>query len=163
MTIYLDVVFFLNFFFDFLLLLTVNNTLRRNSSLKRLFLGALIGSLTIFLFFISMTSLVLFLIKVLSSILMCVVSFGLKDRRYTIQNLSYFYMTSTVLGGFLYFLQLSFSEQQNGLIFTYDNISISYVFLVIISPIMLYIYIKQRREVSHYERFYEVKIFFFVF
>ncbi len=160
MTIYLDVVFFLNFFFDFLLLLTVNNTLRRNSSLKRLFLGALIGSLTIFLLFISMTSLVLFLIKILISILMCVASFGLKDRRYTIQNLSYFYMTSTVLGGFLYFLQLSFSENQNGLIFTYDQVSISYVFLVIISPIMLYIYIKQRREVSHYERFYEVKIFF---
>ena len=65
MTIYLDLVFLLNLFFDFLLLLTVNNTLRRNASLKRIFLGSLIGSLTILLLFLPMPNTFLFLFKIL--------------------------------------------------------------------------------------------------
>ena len=69
-------------------------------------------------------------------------------------------MTSTVLGGFLYFLNLTFSESHYGLIFTYDTISVNYLFLVIFSPIMLYIYIKQRREVNQYAKYYPVTIYF---
>jgi len=91
---------------------------------------------------------------------MCIASFGLKDKKYTIQNVSYFYMTSTVLGGFLYFLNLNFSESQVGLIFTYNKISINYIFLVIISPIMLYIYFKQLRETKNYQSYYEITIHF---
>lgn len=160
MTIYLDLVFFLNFFFDFLLLLTVNNTLRRNISLKRLFLGAMIGSLTTLTLFLNISSLVLFLLKVVLSFIMCIAAFGLKDKKYTIQNVSYLYMTSTVLGGFLYFLNLTFSESNYGFIFTYNEISVNYLFLVIISPIMLYIYVKQRRSINHYSNYYPVTIHF---
>ena len=119
MTVYVDLVFFLNLFFDFLLLLTVNNTLKRNTSLKRIFLGALVGSITIFTLFLSISSILLFLFKIVLSILMCTISFGIKDKKYVIQNLSYFYMTSTVLGGFLYFLNLTFAESHYGLIFSY--------------------------------------------
>ena len=89
---------------------------------------------------------------------MVIVTFGLKDKKYTIQNLSYLYMTSTVLGGFLYFLNLSFSESNNGLIFSYNKISINYVFLVIFSPIMLYIYKKEKIEMQEYDEYYTVKI-----
>ncbi len=160
MTIYLDLVFLLNLFFDFLLLLTVNNTLRRNASLKRLGLGGFFGSFTLFTLFIPMNTLTLFLVKIVISFFMCGISFGLKDKKYTISNLSYFYMTSTVLGGFLYFLNLNFSENQNGFVFSYDTISVNYLFIVIISPIMLYIYYKQRMSMNHYQNFYEVKIFF---
>ena len=160
MTIYIDLVFFLNFFFDFVLLLTVNNTLKRNASLKRLFLGSVVGSITFFSLFLPFSSFLLFLLKILLSFLMCIVSFGLKDKKYLFQNLSYLYMTSTVLGGFLYFLNLSFNETHYGLIFTYDTISINYLFLVIFSPIMLYIYVKQRREVNHYDKYYSITIHF---
>lgn len=160
MTIYLDLLFLLNFFFDFVLLLTVNNTLKRNRTLKRIFLGAFIGSLTIIFLFLPVSSLVLFLIKVVLAFAMCLVTFGFHDKKYVIQNVSYLYMTSTVLGGFLYFLNLSFSENHYGLIFTYQTISINYIFLVIFSPIMLYIYVKQRREVNHYAKYYPVTIYF---
>lgn len=160
MTLYLDLIFLLNLFFDFLLLLTVNNTLKRNAKLKRLFLGSFIGSITIFTLFLSFNTLTLFLFKIIISFLMCIASFGLKDKKYTIQNVSYFYMTSTVLGGFLYFLNLNFSESQVGLIFTYNKISINYIFLVIISPIMLYIYFKQLRETKNYQSYYEITIHF---
>lgn len=158
MTIYVDLVFFLNFFFDFLLLLTVNNTLKRNIPLKRIFLGALIGSLTIFLLFLNLSSFLLFLLKIIIAFIMCIVAFGLKDKAYLIQNISYFYMTSTVLGGFLYFLNLTFQETHNGLIFSYNTLSVNYLFLVISSPIILFIYIRQRKEMAHYQNFYPLTI-----
>ena len=160
MTIYIDLVFFLNFFFDFVLLLTVNNTLKRNVSLKRIFLGSVIGSITILFLFLPISSFLLFIIKILLGFLMCIVSFGIKDRKYLLQNVSYLYMTSTVLGGFLYFLNLTFSESHYGLIFAYDTISVNYLFLVIFSPIMLYIYVKQRREANQYAKYYPVTIYF---
>ena len=86
------------------------------------------------------------------------ISFGIKDKNYLIQNLIYLYMTSTVLGGFLYFLNLNFSESQDGLIFTYSEISINYLFLVITSPIMLYIYVKEQRKGKQYQHYYQVLI-----
>ena len=43
MKIYLDVIALLNFLMDFLLLITVNYTLKRNSSWKKLGLGAFLG------------------------------------------------------------------------------------------------------------------------
>ena len=91
---------------------------------------------------------------------MCLTAFGFKDSKYVIQNMTYFYMTSVVLGGFLYFLNLEFSESQMGLVFTYQNYSIPYLVLVIISPVMLYIYYKERKEIHHYEQFYSVIITF---
>ena len=69
MKIYVDLVLFLNFFFDFLLLLATSLILRRNVNIKRILLGALIGSLSIFLLFVSINSFTLFLIKILISIL----------------------------------------------------------------------------------------------
>jgi len=160
MTIYLDLVFLLNLWFDFTLLLTVNNTLKRNSSIKRLILGAFIGSLTIFTLFLPLSNITLFLLKIALGFLMCIISFGIKDKNYTFQNVAYLYMTSTVLGGFLYFLNLSFSESHYGLVFTYDTISINYIFLVIFSPIMLYIYVKQRKSIKHYNQYYEAIVHF---
>ena len=157
MTIYLDVLFILNLFFDFILLLTVNNTLKRNAKLKRIFFGSFLGSLSIFTLFIPISSFLLFFLKIFLGLLMCIITFGLKDKKYTIENVSYLYMTSTILGGFVYFLNLSFSESHYNLIFTYDTISINYLFLVIISPIMLYIYVKQRKE-FHYQNYYQVTL-----
>lgn len=160
MTIYLDALFFLNFFFDFLLLLTVSITLKRNVKLKRVFLGSLIGSISIFILFFDFNNITLFIFKIILSFIMIVLTFGLKDRKCFISNLAYFYMTSVVLGGFLYFLNLSFRENVSGLVFIYDDVSINYLFLIIISPIILYIYYRQRREVSFYNKIVPVTFSF---
>ncbi len=160
MTIYIDLIFLLNLFFDFLLLLTVNNTLKRNSSLKRLVLGAVFGAITILALFIPFNTITLFLFKVVVSFIMCITAFGLKDKKYTIQNLSYLYMTSTVLGGFLYFLNLNFAEEQKGLVFSYNKLSVNYIFLVIASPIMLYVYYQQRKDTKKYTSYYTIKVKF---
>ena len=148
MKIYLDLIFFLNLIFDFLLLLTVKIVLKRNTSLKRIFLGALLGSFSILLLFLSISSLELFLFKIIISILMIIISFGYKDKEYFFKNIIYLYFSSIILGGFLYFLNITFSYKNNGIIFFNNGFSINVIFLIIISPIILYFYIKQNKSLK---------------
>ena len=86
MKIYVDLIIFLNFMFDFILLLVTNIILKRGTSLKRIILGALVGSLTIVVLFIPFTTSTLFLLKVLLSILSILITFGYKDLKYFLIN-----------------------------------------------------------------------------
>lgn len=149
MKLYLDLIFFLNFGFDFLLLLTVSVLLKRNVSYKRIFLGAFLGALSIFCLFIEISSLELFLIKIFIGILMILVTFSFKNIEYFLKNMGYFYMSSIILGGFLYYLNIEFSYKQDGLIFYHHGLSINVVFLVLFSPIVLYTYVKQNKIVKN--------------
>ena len=75
MKIYIDLVLLLNFGFDLILLFGVAILLRRSTTLKRLIISSLVGSLTIFAMFIEVSSISLFLIKVLISIFMLLIAF----------------------------------------------------------------------------------------
>ena len=154
MKIYVDLVFFINFFFDMLLLLTVNIVLKRNIKFRRVLLGSLIGGLSIFFLFIKLNSITLFLLKVLISIIMLVITFGIKDKTYFIKNFLYLYFVSIVLGGFIYFLNLEFSYKNEGLIFINNGFSINIIILLILSPIILYLYIKQRHDLKIQTNYY---------
>ena len=68
MKIYVDLVLLLNFLFDLILLFGVGIILRRQTTLKKLILGALVGSVTILSMFIEMGSFSLFLLKVVISV-----------------------------------------------------------------------------------------------
>ena len=161
MKIYLDLIMILNFFFDFLLLLSVSIILRRNVSIYKIMLGAFLGGLSILLLFIKMSSLTLFLYKIIISIIMIIVSFGFKNIKYTFKNLLYLYSTSIILGGFLYFLNVEFSYKQEGMIFFHNGLSINFIFLIIFSPIIIYIYIKQGIWLkNNYSNYYKVNLFY---
>ena len=143
MTIYVDGLLFLNFYLDFLLLLTVVVILKRNVKFFRIILGAFVGSLTILVLFFEIGSLELFFIKIYLSFIMCIVCFGYHNLKSFLTNVGCFYMVSILLGGFLYFLNITFSYKQKGLVFFNDGISVNALFLVIVSPVILYFYIKQ--------------------
>ncbi len=145
MKIYVDIVFMINFMFDFLLLLTVNIVLKRNIKLKRIFIGSLIGGLSIFLLFINLNSLELFLFKIIISILMIIITFG---RNNFFKNTLYLYFISIILGGFLYYLNMEFSYKNSGLVFFHNGFSINFILLIVLSPIILYLYIKQTKELK---------------
>ena len=150
----------LNFVFDFLLLLSISILLRRNVSIYKIIGGAFIGGISILFLFIS-NSLLLFIYKVLMSIVMVIVSFGYKDIKYTLKNILYLYMTSIVLGGFLYFLNVEFSYKQYGIIFINNGLSINFIFLIIFSPIIIYIYIKQGLWLkNNYSNYYKISIYY---
>jgi stage II sporulation protein GA (sporulation sigma-E factor processing peptidase) len=159
MKIYLDYIFFINFLFDTLLLLSVSIVLRRNIKIKRILLGAFIGGISIFTLFIKINSLELFLFKIIISIFMVLTTFSFKNIKYTIKNLSYLYMSSMILGGALYFLNIQFSYKQEGLIFYHNGLSINLIFLILFSPIIIYTYIRQAKELKNtYSKYYKVNI-----
>ena len=145
MTVYIDGLLFLNFYLDFLLLLTVVVILKRNVKLFRIILGSFLGSLTILVLFFEIGSLELFFIKIYLSFIMCIVCFGYHNLKSFLINVGCFYMVSILLGGFLYFLNITFSYKNNGLVFFNNGISVNALFLILVSPIVLYFYIKQMK------------------
>ncbi len=160
MKVYVDLVLILNFGFDFLLLFTVALILRRQTDLKRLVLGAVVGSITILSMFIEMSSFSLFLVKIFISILMVFITFGYHNLKYICKNLFYLYTASILLGGCLYLLNLQFSYKNEGLIFYYNGLSINFIILIILSPIILYAYIKQGLELkNNYSNYYNIDIY----
>ena len=160
MKVYLDLVILLNFGFDLLLLFAVAIVLRRSPSLKRLLLGALIGSVTILSMFIELNSFSLFLIKILISVIMVIVTFGFRDLKYTLNNLFYLYTSSILLGGCLYLLNLEFSYKNEGLLFYYNGLSINVIILIILSPVIIYAYVKQAKNLrNNYSNYYNIDIY----
>lgn len=127
MTIYIDLVILLNYFFDFLILLTVNTTLKRNISLKKILFVSLLGELSLLGFLLS-NKYLLILLKLEVSIILNIFTFKYKDIFYTATNILYFYMVSIILGGFIYYLKLN---------------NLSYFFILLLVPLILYLYIKQ--------------------
>lgn len=157
MKIYLDLVFVLNFFFDFLILFGVKQILKENVSLKRLLFGALFGSLTIFFLFIPFNNITLFICKIIMSILIILITFG---KRNFSKNFLYFYLVSVILGGSLYLFDISFTYKNKGIIFFDSGLKINFIVILIVSPIIIYLYIKESRQYRNtYSNIYDVKIY----
>ncbi|MBE6150237.1 MAG: hypothetical protein E7162_00245 [Firmicutes bacterium] len=136
MKVYIDIVFLINVYFDFILLLVTSLILKRNVSLKRIFLGSIVGGFTIVLLFFELNNLLLFIYKIIFSIFMIICTFSYKDFYYFINNLIYLYITSFVLGGFLYLIELEFS--------------ISNMFFIgIFSFIILYFYLRNLNKLKY--------------
>ena len=156
MKVYLDLVFLLNFFFDFLLLYGTSKVLKERFSIKRLILGSIVASLSIFLLFIKLNSVELFCIKVLISIFIILVTFGKNN---FIKNISYFYLLSVILGGCLYLLNVSFTYRNQGILFINNGLSINFVLFLIVSPIIIFCYVKEHILYKNtYGNIYEVLI-----
>ena len=156
MKVYLDLVFLLNFFFDFLLLYGTSKVLKERISIKRLILGSIVASLSIFLLFIKLNSVELFCIKVLISIFIILVTFGKNN---FIKNISYFYLLSVILGGCLYLLNVSFTYRNQGILFINNGLSINFVLFLIVSPIIIFCYVKEHILYKNtYGNIYEVLI-----
>lgn len=150
MIVYIDLVCIINFIYDFLILLTVSFTLKRNRKIYYYILSSLIGVLSIFLLFLKINNIVLFLLKILISVIMIIVAFGYKSIKYTISNIIYFYMTSIILAGFLYLIKGNSS-----------NFNLNYIALLIIGPIILFIYYKINKKLKNtYSDYYKIKIVF---
>lgn len=161
MKIYLDLVFFINFMFDLLLLVTVKIVLKRRTKWYRILLGAFVGALSILFLFIELTSFTLFLLKVIISLFMIGITFGIKSKNDFFKNILYLYFISIILGGFLYYLNLEFSYKNVGLVFFHNGFSINFILLLILSPIILYLYIKQNRDLKIiHNYYYQIEVYY---
>ena len=142
MTIYVDLLFILNFIYDFLLLITVSITLKRNISVKRLLMGALFGAISTFIIFIPINKYILFILKLITSLIMVIITYKFKDIKYFINNIIYLYMCSVILAGFLYFLKIEFNN-------------LSYIISLLIAPLILCLYIKEQKKLKKIVNYYK--------
>ncbi len=158
--IYVDLVIFLNIAMDFLLLLSVSIILKRNIKIYRIILGSIVGGISIIFLFISLNNFLLFIFKLLISILMVIVTFSFKNIKYFINNLLYLYLSSIILGGGLYLIDIQINYHNNGFIFMDSSFSINMVVLLFISPIIIYYYIKSMKKMKNkYNSFYKVDLY----
>lgn len=161
MKIYLDLVFILNFIYDLLLLMTVDLTLKRHTKFRRLVFGAILGALSLAILFFPCGEVILFILKIVTSIFMILIAFGYKNIKYFGTNMMYLYMCSVILGGFLYFLNVEFSYKREGLVFYFDGLSINYILLLIVAPIILFLYVREHKKFkSTYNYNYRISIIF---
>lgn len=160
MSVYIDLVFVLNFFIDFLLLTSVNYILRRNKKWIRFIIGALFGSVTMVILFIPINNIFLLLLKILISIIMIIISFGYNDLKYTFKNILYFYLVSMLLGGGIEFLRNQFMYSNNGLVFIDNGLGFSYVIVFILGIFIFIKYMKSFVELKiNYSNYYRCKIY----
>ena len=143
MKIYIELIFIINFLLDFMILYGVKHLLKRKSNNYRLVLGSLFGSLTLLILFIKVSTIELFILKIILSIFIILISFGIKN---IYQNILYFYLISIIIGGFIYLFDL----QNNKF----------YLFLLIfLTPIFLYLIIKELIQIKiNYKDKYQVTI-----
>ena len=73
---------------------------------------------------------------------MVIITYKFKDIKYFLNNVVYLYMSSVILAGFLYFLKLEFNN-------------LSYILLLCISPIILYLYIKEQNNLKNIVNYYK--------
>lgn len=143
MKVYLDLVFFINFFFDFLILYATKLVLKETTSCKRIVLGSLFGSLTIFLLFLSLSNFWLLLFKLVISIFIILITFGKSN---FFSDFLYFYMISMILGGFLYLCDVNFTYQNQGALFYGAGLGLNLLAIMILAPIFLYFYVKSYKQ-----------------
>ncbi len=159
MTIYIDLVIFINFMFDFNLLLALNILLKRRKKILRIFLGALFGSLSVVLLFFSLNSFILFILKVIISIFMILITFGKTDFPTFKDNLTYLYLLSIILGGTIYLISDQVGYKNSGLFFVSTDYSLNLFIILILTPILLILHIKILHKLkTNYSKYYQVDI-----
>ena len=142
MIIYIDLLIILNFIYDFLILKVVGIVLKRNITNIRFIMSSLVGELSIILL-LNSNYIILIISKLILAIIMNIIAFKFKGVKYLLINLSYFYMISIILGGFIYFLHI------NG---------VNYIIIIFLIPLLLIIYIIQNNLRHNYNNYYDVII-----
>lgn len=159
MKVYLDIIFFINYIYDFIILLSTSIILKRDSKIFRLLLSSLIGTLSLLSLFISFNSITLFLFKILISVIMVIVAFSYKDIIGLFKELYYFYLISILLAGLLFFFKNQFSYN-DGLIF-FNSYKYNLFLGLLLSVVGIFIYMKNIRNLKiNYNRYLKVTIFF---
>lgn len=146
--IYIDYVLLINFFFDFILLVAISILLKNNTSLLKIIMASIFGSLTMFILFIDFNSILFFIVKILFGIIMVIICFSFKSIKYTLNNLFYLIILSIILGGFIYFLNISMGYEHVGLIFFTNGKRFNIIILFILSIFLIYFYIKKTKELK---------------
>lgn len=137
MKVYIEFIFILNLWIDFLLLLSLTLVLKKKTSLKKIIFASTLGSSLSFIFLLKISTNISLLYKFIVSIIMIIISFNFNDLKTFIQDVIYFYLLSIILAGFVYLVRENI---------TIDTFISNFMVLLVVSPLVLYSYIKVAKK-----------------
>lgn len=151
--VYVDILVLEDLLLNYTILLGVGILLNRITNFKKIFLSSVVGLIPLIFLFLNISKILLFLILIIFSLFMSIISFNYKDIIYTIKNIIYMYSISIFLAGSIYLINTNFFYQV-------DNYIISVIILVLLSPIITYIYIKSIHTLkNNYSNYYPIDIY----
>ncbi|NEU29455.1 sigma-E processing peptidase SpoIIGA [bacterium LRH843] len=158
MTIYADVIWFLNLCIDYLLLALTAIVLKRPFNHVRMIIGALFASLIVFFLFTPFASLFYQpLMKGLYSAVIVFIAFGYKRMSYFLQGLLMFYFVTMMTGGGLFALHFFWKTEVDllqGMTATskgYFGSGISWIVVIIGFPLVFW-FAKKRFETIEWKK-----------
>lgn len=152
MKVYIDLVIILNIWIDFLLLLATSLILKRRTSIVRLIVASMVGSLSTFLLFFKVNHYLLIVLKLFISIVMLIISFSFKNIKSLSENIIYFYLVGIILAGFIYLAKSKYNI---------NNFETNFLLLSFITPLSLYVYYKNTKKIdNHYNQLYNVDLYY---
>ncbi|WP_374723332.1 sigma-E processing peptidase SpoIIGA [Calidifontibacillus erzurumensis] len=169
MTVYLDVIWLLNFFFDALLLLLTSLVVKRKVNKWRILLGAFIGSLIVLFYFTPVVSIVAHPVgKLFYSIIIVYAAFGFLKFRYFLKNLITFYFITFMIGGGMlglhYYFQTDIAIVKSVIATKTSGFGdpVSWITVVVGFPLVWYFSKMNMEEIEmtkiHYEQIVDVHI-----
>ena len=116
-------------------------------------LSSVIGTIPLIFLFLNINNICIFLLIFLFSFIMSVIAFNYNDIIYTIKNIIYMYSISIFLAGSIYLINTNLLPQIN-------NNLLNFIILVVLSPIITYIYIKIIKKLkNNYSNYYMIDIY----
>lgn len=152
MKIYLDYVFFINFLFDFILLLGITMVLKRNVTKLRLLSGALFGGLSFFIILLNLSQTSFFFIKMFLALIMILITFSYKNLKYTMNNFIYLIILSVLMGGSLYLVNIEIGYTHVGMLFFANGKSLNLILLIFIGLLITIMYSKYIKKIKREEQ-----------
>ena len=150
MKVYIDLLFLLNVWLDFCLLILVKLVLRRNAKLKNIIIASLIGGLITFIVFLKVKFILITMIKIVLSGLLVIISFGYRDLMYTFKNMAYLFMVGVIFGGIATLLK---NNINNNIVYI--------ICLIIITPLLVQLFNHQNKIIKkQYNLYYQVEVLF---
>ena len=151
--VYIDLVVIEDFVYNYVTLFGVSVLLNRITKLKKIFLASTIGTIPLIFLFINMNKQLTFIISIIFSLIMNLISFSYKNFLYTIKNIFYMYSISIFLAGSIYLINVNIFPK-------IDSYILNVIILLFIAPIITIIYIKSINKIkNNYSNYYKVDIY----
>ena len=151
--IYIDLLFLQDLLINYVILYTTGIILNRITKFKKIFLSSLVGTISLIFLFCNLNNYTIGLISFAFSLIMSIIAFSYKDIIYTIKNAIYMYLISVFLAGSIYLINTNYLPQIN-------NYLLNIIILIILSPVITYIYIKSIDKIKlNRSNYYHVDIY----
>ena len=151
--IYVDLLVFEDLFLNYVIIISTSILLNRITILKKIFLSSVIGTIPLIFLFLNINSIYVFLLNMFFSLVMSIIAFEYRDIIYTIKNTIYMYFISIFLAGSIYLFNTNFLPKIN-------SYFLNFIILVILSPIITYVYIKILKKLkNNYSNYYTIDIY----